>query len=251
MRTNPVQPLPPAEDRPDLGTPLHVAIIMDGNGRWAKARGLPRTAGHKRGADAVKRVVKGAGALGVRYLTLFGFSSENWQRPETEVRDLMGLLRYYLENDIAELVDNGIRLRVIGDRSRFAPETVMLIEQAEGRSAANTKMDLTIALSYGGRQEILAAARSLAADCAAGRMAPEAIDEAAFAGRLFTAGTPDPDLLIRTSGEQRISNFLLWQLAYTELVFTETLWPDFGQAELEAAIATYRSRERRYGAVTS
>lgn len=251
MRTNPVQPPEPANDRPDPRTPLHVAIIMDGNGRWAKARGLPRTAGHKRGADAVKRVVKGAGNLGVRYLTLFGFSSENWQRPENEVRDLMGLLHYYLENDIAELVDNGVRLRVIGDRSRFSADTVKLIEQGEGRSAANTKMDLTIALSYGARQEILAAARSLAADCAAGTISPHGIDEAAFAARLFTAGTPDPDLLIRTSGEQRISNFLLWQLAYTELVFTETLWPDFGQAELESAIATYRSRERRYGAVTS
>ncbi len=251
MRTNPVQPLEPAEDRPDRGTPLHVAIIMDGNGRWAKARGLPRTAGHKRGADAVKRVVKSAGALGVRYLTLFGFSSENWQRPETEVRDLMGLLRFYLENDIAELVDNGIRLKVIGDQSRFSPDTVNLIEQAERKSAPNTKMDLTIALSYGARQEILAAAQALAADCASGKMSPAAIDEAEFSRRLFTAGTPDPDLLIRTSGEQRISNFLLWQLAYTELVFTDTLWPDFGQAELEAAIATYRSRERRYGAVTS
>ncbi len=251
MRTNPVQPLLPADERPETGAALHVAIIMDGNGRWAKARGLPRTAGHKRGADAVKRVVKGAGALGVRYLTLFGFSSENWQRPETEVRDLMGLLRYYLENDIAELVDNGIRLHVIGDRSRFSPETVALIEEAERKTAANSKMDLTIALSYGGRQEIIAATRSLARECADGRLAPEAIDEEAFARRLFTAGTPDPDLLIRTSGEQRISNFLLWQLAYTELVFTDTLWPDFGQEELEAAIAIYRSRERRYGAVTS
>lgn len=251
MRTNPVQPPQPADERPDAGAPQHVAIIMDGNGRWAKARGLPRTAGHKRGADAVKRVVRGAGDLGVRYLTLFGFSSENWQRPETEVRDLMGLLRYYLENEIAELVENGIRLRVIGDLSRFSPDTVALIKQAEGRTAANVKMDLTIALGYGGRQEIIAAARSLAEACVAGRMAPAEIGEEAFSGHLFTAGTPDPDLLIRTSGEQRISNFLLWQLAYTELVFTDTLWPDFGQAELEAAIATYRSRERRYGAVTS
>lgn len=250
MPTISAQPLQSADDRPGGGTPLHVAIIMDGNGRWAKARGLPRTAGHKRGAEAVKRVVKGAGALGVRHLTLFGFSSENWQRPETEVRDLMGLLRYYLENDIAELVDNGIRLRVIGERTRFTPETVALIERAERRSAANLGLDLTIALSYGSRQEILAAARSLAEDCARGGLDPAGIDEEAFSRRLFTAGTPDPDLLIRTSGEQRISNFLLWQLAYTELVFTETLWPDFGQAELEAAIATYRCRERRYGAVT-
>jgi undecaprenyl diphosphate synthase len=251
MRSSPVQPLEPAADRPDPGAPLHVAIIMDGNGRWAKARGLPRTAGHKRGADAVKRVVKAAGALGVRYLTLFGFSSENWQRPEPEIRDLMGLLRYYLEHDVAELVDNGVRLRVIGERSRFSADTVALIEDAERKTAANAMMVLTMALSYGGRQEILAAARSLAEDCAAGRIAPSEIGEEAFSRRLFTAGIPDPDLLIRTSGEQRISNFLLWQLAYTELLFTDTLWPDFGQAELEEAVASYRSRDRRYGAVTA
>ena len=241
----------PEADRPSGQGPVHVAIIMDGNGRWAKARGLPRTAGHKRGADAVKRVVKSAGGLGISYLTLFGFSSENWQRPESEVRDLLGLLRFYLENDIAELVANGIRLNIIGDRRRLPVDTVKLIENAEARTVANTKMVLTIALSYGGRQEIVAAAQALAADCAAGRIKPGDITEGAFAGKLFTAGTPDPDLLIRTSGEQRISNFLLWQLAYSELVFTDTLWPDFGQAELEAAIATYRSRERRYGAVTN
>jgi undecaprenyl diphosphate synthase len=251
MRATPIQSAVPAADRPSGGMPVHVAIIMDGNGRWAKARGLPRTAGHKRGADAVKRVVKCAGEMGIGYLTLFGFSSENWQRPESEVRDLLGLLRFYLENDIAELASNGIRLNIIGDRTRLPPDTVKLIEGAEARTAANTKMVLTIALSYGGRQEIVAAARALAADCAAGRVSPEAITEEDFAQRLFTAGTPDPDMLIRTSGEQRISNFLLWQLAYSELVFTDTLWPDFGQAELEAAIATYQSRERRYGAVTS
>jgi undecaprenyl diphosphate synthase len=231
--------------------PVHVAIIMDGNGRWAKARGLPRTAGHKRGADAVKRVVKCAGDLGISYLTLFGFSSENWLRPESEVRDLLGLLRFYLENDIAELHANGIRLNIIGDRTRLPPETVKLIEGAEARTGANTRMTLTIALSYGGRQEIVAAARKLARACADGTLKPEDVDETRFAQALFTADMPDPDLLIRTSGEQRISNFLLWQLAYTELVFTDTLWPDFGNAELEAAIATYRARDRRYGAVTS
>jgi len=230
--------------------PVHVAIIMDGNGRWAKARGLPRTAGHKRGADAVRRVIKGAGNIGISYLTLFGFSSENWSRPESEVRDLLGLLRFYLESELAELAEGGVRLLVIGDRGRLPPETVKLIEGAEARTASNTKLVLTIALSYGSRQEIVAAARALATECAAGRLKPEEIDERAFAGCLFTAGVPDPDLLIRTSGEERISNFLLWQLAYSELVFTDTLWPDFGQPELEAAIATYRSRERRYGAVT-
>ena len=253
MRANPLQPAEPDAGRQNDGNdmPAHVAIIMDGNGRWAKARGLPRTAGHKRGADAVKRVVKSAGNLGIAYLTLFGFSSENWHRPETEVRDLLGLLRFYLENDIAELAANGIRFNIIGDRGRLPPDTVKLIESAEARTAANTTMALTIALSYGSRQEIAAAARALAADCAAGAIKAEDITEDSFAQRLFTAGTPDPDLLIRTSGEQRISNFLLWQLAYSELVFTETLWPDFGQEELEDAIATYRSRERRYGAVTN
>jgi undecaprenyl diphosphate synthase len=253
MAANPAQHLPTGlADEPHNGdTPVHVAIIMDGNGRWAKARGLPRTAGHKRGADAVKRVVKSAGNLGISYLTLFGFSSENWQRPESEVRDLFGLLRYYLENELAELAENGIRLNVIGDRKRLPPDTVKLIDGAERRTVANTKMVLTIALSYGGRQEIVAAAQAAVRDCLAGRLAPEAIDDERFAGYLFTAGIPDPDLLIRTSGEQRISNFLLWQLAYTELVFTDTLWPDFGHAELEAAIATYRSRERRYGTVSN
>jgi len=258
MRANPLQPAKTDAERPDAlnragddGLPVHVAIIMDGNGRWAKARGLPRTAGHKRGADAVKRAVKSAGNLGIGYLTLFGFSSENWQRPEGEVRDLLGLLRFYLENEITELAANGIRFTIIGDRARLPADTVKLIESAEARTAANTKMVLTIALSYGSRQEIVATARALAADCAAGAAKAEDITEDSFAQRLFTAGTPDPDLLIRTSGEQRISNFLLWQLAYSELVFTETLWPDFGQKDLEDAIAIYRSRERRYGAVTN
>jgi len=254
MRAKPNQPAEPIIEHPqDRGggdVPVHIAIIMDGNGRWAKARGLPRTAGHKCGADAVKRVVKAAGGLGISYLTLFGFSSENWQRPESEVLDLLGLLQFYLENDIAEILTNGIRLNVIGDRTRLPTDTVKLIEGAEARTAANTKMILTIALSYGGRQEIIAAARSLAVDCASGTLEPDDVTEEAFASRLFTAGTPDPDLLIRTSGEQRISNFLLWQLAYSELVFTDTLWPDFGHKDLEDSIATYRSRERRYGAVT-
>jgi undecaprenyl diphosphate synthase len=231
--------------------PVHVAIIMDGNGRWAKARGLPRIAGHKRGADAVRSVVKSATELGVSYLTLFGFSSENWQRPVAEVQDLMGLLRVYLEREVAELAREGVRFRVIGERSRLPAETVSLIEAAERSTAANARMTLVIALSYGSRQEIIAAAQTLAAECMAGRMTPAEIDQTAFAARLFTSDIPDPDLLIRTSGEQRISNFLLWQMAYTELVFTDTLWPDFGHAELASAIAIYRSRDRRYGVVTS
>ncbi|MDX2221422.1 MAG: isoprenyl transferase [Rhodospirillaceae bacterium] len=231
--------------------PVHVAIIMDGNGRWARARGLPRTAGHKRGADALRRVVKSAAELGISYLTLFGFSSENWQRPETEVRDLMGLLRLYLQIEVADLDRNGVRFQVIGDRTRLPPDTVDLIEAAERKTAANTRLTLIVALSYGSRQEIVNAARSLAADAARGAIAPDQIDERMFARKLFTDGIPDPDLLIRTSGEQRISNFLLWQLAYTELVFTKTLWPDFGHADLQAAIETFMGRERRFGAVVT
>jgi undecaprenyl diphosphate synthase len=249
MSVTPAQSLADAEPGSISGTPTHVAIIMDGNGRWAKSHGLPRTAGHKRGAEAVKRVVKGAGELGIKHLTLFGFSSENWNRPENEVRDLLGLLKLTLENHIMELHAQGIRLRVIGDRMRLPADTVALINGAEERTASNTGLMLTIALSYGGRQEIVAAAKSLATDCLAGNLSPSEIDEDMFEDRLFTKDTPDPDLLIRTSGEQRISNFLLWQIAYTELVFTETLWPDFDQAVLESAIADFCKRDRRYGAV--
>ncbi len=229
---------------------MHVAIIMDGNGRWAKARNLPRAAGHKRGADAVRRVVECAGQMGIGYLTLFGFSSENWRRPESEVRDLMGLLRLYLQNEVTELADKGVRFVVIGDRDRLPKDTVELIESAEQRTASNSRLTLTLALSYGSRQEIAASARALAAECVKGLLAPEQITEDMIEQRLFTRNMPEPDLLIRTSGEQRISNFMLWQLAYTELFFTETLWPDFGQADLEAAVAAYRIRERRFGAVS-
>lgn len=228
--------------------PRHIAIIMDGNGRWAQARGLPRIAGHRRGAEAVRRTLTAAGELGVPYLTLFGFSSENWKRPLEEVDDLMGLLRHYLRGEIAELHRNGVRLRVIGERGRLAADIVTLIENAERLTAENTGVNLTIALSYGGRAEIIAAMRVLAEKAVAGKLAPKAIDENVVARHLFTADIPDPDLLIRTSGEQRISNFLLWQCAYAELVFTKTLWPDFGRAELEQAIADYGGRERRYGA---
>jgi undecaprenyl diphosphate synthase len=228
--------------------PRHIAIIMDGNGRWAKARGLPRIAGHRQGAEAVRRTVRAAGELGVPYLTLFGFSSENWKRPLEEIDDLMGLLRHYLRGEIAELHKNGVRLRVIGDLSRLAPDIVTLIVNAEALTRDNTGVNLTIALSYGGRAEIVAAFRALAAKSAAGDLLPEEIDEAVISRHLFTAGIPDPDLLIRTSGEQRISNFLLWQCAYSELVFTKTLWPDFGPADLEQAIADFGCRERRYGA---
>jgi len=228
--------------------PRHIAIIMDGNGRWAQARGLPRIAGHRRGAEAVRRTLTAAAEFGVPYLTLFGFSSENWKRPLAEVDDLMGLLRHYLRGEIAELHRNGVRLRVIGERSRLAPDIVILIENAEALTRDNRGVNLTIALSYGGRAEIIAAMRVLAAKAVAGELAPDAIDEDVIARHLFTADIPDPDLLIRTSGEQRISNFLLWQCAYAELVFTKTLWPDFGRDDLEQAIADYGGRERRYGA---
>jgi undecaprenyl diphosphate synthase len=228
--------------------PVHVAIIMDGNGRWAKARGLPRIAGHKRGAEAVRRSVKGAAELGIEYLTLYGFSSENWKRPAAEVDDLMGLLRLYLINEIADLDRNGVRLRVIGQLSRLHPDIVHLIDEAERRTAGNRKLNLTVALSYGGRAEIADAARRIAEEVRAGRLEPGGVDETVFAHHLLTDGIPDPDLLIRTSGEKRISNFLLWQCAYAELVFLDRLWPDFTRDDLENAIREYHGRDRRYGA---
>jgi undecaprenyl diphosphate synthase len=228
--------------------PRHVAIIMDGNGRWAKARGMPRIAGHRLGAEAVRRTVIAAAELGVRYLTLFGFSSENWKRPSAEIRDLMGLLRHYLCGEIAELHRNGVRLKVIGQLARLAPDIVSLIEHAETVTRDNSRITLTIALSYGGRAEIVAAVRAIAAQAACGALAAEEVDEDYIARHLFTADIPDPDLLIRTSGEQRISNFLLWQCAYSELVFTKTLWPDFSKCDLEWAIDEFCGRERRYGA---
>jgi len=221
---------------------------MDGNGRWAKARGLPRVASHKRGAEAVRRTVTGAAELGIQYLTLYGFSSENWKRPPAEIDDLMGLLRLYLNNEIEELDRKGVRLRVIGQRSRLQPDIVRLIEGAERRTAGNRKLNLIVALSYGGRAEIVEAARCIAEGVRAGRIDPAAVDEDQFERFLYTAGIPDPDLLIRTSGEKRISNFLLWQCAYAELVFLERLWPDFTRNDLESAITEYHGRDRRYGA---
>ena len=226
----------------------HVAIIMDGNGRWATARGLPRTVGHRKGVEAVKRAGEAAKELGIPYLTLFGFSSENWGRPESEVQELMHLLRLYLRSETAELHRNGIRLRVVGDRLRLAPEIVAMIENAEALTERNEELNLTVALSYGGRQEIVHAARRVAKDVKRGAIDPDAIDESYFAGQLLTADIPDPDLMIRTSGEQRISNFLLWQAAYSEFVFLDTLWPDFSKADLENAVREFTRRDRRYGA---
>jgi undecaprenyl diphosphate synthase len=238
----------PANTDPASG-PNHVAIIMDGNGRWAKARGLPRVAGHRRGADAVRRVVRSAGELGIPVLTLFAFSTENWTRPADEVNDLMGLLRHYLRNELDELHKNGAKLRVIGNRNGLASDIVRDISDAENRTRGNSRIDVNICINYGARAEILQAIRSLARQVEAGELSADRIDEARFENELLTSGVPDPDLLIRTSGEQRISNFMLWQCAYAELVFVDTLWPDFGKEHLEQAIAEFRRRERRYGGV--
>jgi undecaprenyl diphosphate synthase len=240
----------PLPANPDAGAgPQHVAIIMDGNGRWAKARGLPRVAGHRRGADAVRRVVRGAGELGIPVLTLFAFSTENWTRPADEVADLMGLLRHYLRSELEELRKNGARLRVIGKREGLAADIVRDIAEAENMTAANARIDVNICINYGSRDEILRATRRLAQRVAAGEITVDDIDQKSFEHELLTAGLPDPDLLIRTSGEQRISNFLLWQCAYSELVFVDTLWPDFGKEHLEQAIVEFRRRERRYGGI--
>ncbi len=225
---------------------FHVAVIMDGNGRWAQKRGLPRTAGHKQGAEAARRIVKAAADEGVDYLTLFGFSAENWNRPESEVQELMKLLRYYLRSETADLHKNGARLRVIGDRKALESDIVELIENAEKLTADNEKITVVIALNYGGRQEILQAAKA-----AAEIMAKEADMnfEQVFAANMMTHDIPDPDMIIRTSGEKRISNFLLWQSAYSEMVFSDVLWPDFKAEDLKAAIAEYSARERRFGAL--
>ena len=221
---------------------------MDGNGRWAKSRGLPRAAGHRAGAEAVRRTVEAARSMGVEYLTLYAFSAENWKRPLGEVTDLMGLLRLYLRGELADLMRNNIRFRVIGDRSRLSDDINALIAEMEAKTANNTAMTLMLALSYGGRQEILEAAKALACRVADGTLPLDGIDEASFGASLYTAGVPDPDLIIRTSGEKRLSNFLLWQSAYSELVFVDLLWPDFGAAEIQWAVDEFLRRERRYGA---
>lgn len=240
-----------AENAENTGNiPKHVAIIMDGNGRWANQRGLPRTAGHKQGAEAARRVTKCAVELGIEYLTLFGFSSENWSRPKSEISELMKLLRYYLRSETAELHKSGARLRVIGDRAALDADIIQLIENAEALTADNSKITLIIALNYGGRHDILQAVQRIAANYAETGATPELEDiKAVFPDFLMTADIPDPDMLIRTSGEQRISNFLLWQCAYAEFIFMPTLWPDFDMEHLKQALAEYAGRERRYGGV--
>lgn len=231
------------------GMPRHVAIIMDGNGRWAKARGLPRSAGHERGVEALRRTVEAAGDLGIRYLTVFSFSTENWRRPLAEVNTLFGLLRAYIRRDLARLKENGVRVRVAGTRDSLPDDLKELVERAERETLGNSRFHLTVAFNYGGREELTRAARHLAEQVADGSLSPDEITETKLMSALDTAEIPDPDLLIRTSGERRISNFLLWQCAYSELVFLDVLWPDFGEAELRAAVEEYSRRERRFGAV--
>jgi len=228
--------------------PKHLAIIMDGNGRWAKSRGMRRVEGHQAGVEGVREVTTECARLGIENLTLYAFSSENWKRPSEEVSSLMALLRLYLRSEVAELYRNGIRFRVIGDRKRLDPDITALIDDAEARTADNTRLTLVLALSYGGRDELVRGMRHLADEVAAGRIEPDDITEDRIGNALYTHDIPDPDLLIRTSGEQRISNFLLWQGAYAELVFVDTLWPDFGADDLAGAIASYHRRERRFGA---
>ncbi len=233
--------MPEVSARP---VPQHVAIIMDGNGRWAAGRGLPRAAGHREGAKAVRRTVEAAIAKGVRYLTLFAFSSENWRRSPGEVADLTFLLKHYLRSELNEMHAQGVCLKIIGERERFGPNLTAELTAAETKTANNSKLTLVMALSYGGRADIVAAARKAIAS----GMAAAALTEENFAALLDTRGIPDPDLLIRTSGEVRISNFLLWQTAYSELLFTDVLWPDFGAATFAAALDEYATRERRFGA---
>jgi len=230
-----------------LAVPRHVAIIMDGNGRWAKKRLLPRLAGHRAGMEAVRRTIKAASELGVEALTLYAFSSENWRRPAAEIADLMGLLRFYLRREVADLDRNDVRLELIGDWRALDPDIVADLEAARTRLADNRGLTLVLALNYGAQDEMLRAIRMIAADARDGTLDPDAIDADLIDARLDTAPLPPLDLVIRTSGEQRLSNFLLWQAAYAELLFVETLWPDFDRAALEQAIATFGRRERRYG----
>lgn len=229
--------------------PAHVGIIMDGNGRWARARGLPRLEGHRRGVAALRRAVEAAADLGIRFLTVYSFSSENWSRPAQEVSDLMGLLKRFIRKDLADLHRSGIRVRVIGDRDTLEPDIRALLREAEDLTRDNEGMTLVVAFNYGGRQEIVRAMQRIAEAVQAGRLQPAEIDQDVLASHLDTADIPDPDLIIRTSGEQRLSNFLMWQSAYAEFVFLPGHWPDFDRTALEAALATYMTRERRFGGV--
>jgi undecaprenyl diphosphate synthase len=230
--------------------PKHIAIIMDGNGRWARERLLPRPMGHRQGMKAVREVVEGAIESGVEVLSLFAFSQENWQRPATEIGALMSLLEEYIQREADELEAQGVRVQMLGDLDRLAPAARAAVDRVMAQTAKNATLVLNLFISYGSRAEIVRAARQIAEEVAAGMLRPEQVDEAAISARLFTAGCPDPDLLIRTSGERRISNFLLWQLAYTELHISPVLWPDFSRANLYEAILDYQTRDRRFGRVS-
>ena len=231
--------------------PTHVAIIMDGNGRWASERGLPRFEGHRRGVDALRRTITAADELGIRYLTVYSFSSENWRRPMAEIAELMGLLRRFIRNDLADLHARNVRVRVIGVNDGLSADIVSLLEEAEKLTANNTGLTFVVAFNYGSRREMTDAVRSLAEEVASGRLKPSDITEEMFASKLDTVGIPDPDLVVRTSGEQRLSNFLLWQASYSELVFSPVLWPDFGHQALVAAIDEFRQRDRRFGGLSA
>ncbi len=236
---------------PTIAVPRHVAIIMDGNGRWAAARGLPRVEGHRRGVEAVRRTVRSAADIGIQYLTIFSFSAENWTRPQSEIGELMGLLRRFIRNDLAELHRSGVRVRIIGARQGLAPDIARLLTEAEELTKENDRLTLIVAFNYGARQEIVRAARRIAEQVAAGKLKPDDIDVDRLSQALDAPEIPDPDLIIRTSGEQRLSNFLLWQSAYSELVFVPTYWPDFDRATLETAIREYQHRERRFGGLVA
>ena len=231
--------------------PRHVAIIMDGNGRWAAARGLPRAEGHRRGVEALRRTIRAAGEIGIGIVTIFSFSAENWSRPASEIGELMGLLRRFIRNDLAELHKSNVRVRIIGEREGLDPDIARLLTEAEELTKGNTGLTLVVAFNYGARQEITRAARRIAEDGAAGRLTPADVTMDSISGFLDAPDLPDPDLIIRTSGEQRLSNFLLWQSAYSELVFVPTNWPDFDRATLEAAIREYQQRERRFGGLVA
>jgi undecaprenyl diphosphate synthase len=231
----------------ELRVPRHLAIIMDGNGRWAKARGLPRTAGHKQGAEAARRAVRAAGELGIECLTLYAFSSENWRRPETEINDLTGLLRFYIGRELENLHREGVRIRVLGDHRAFAPDVAKMVDKAIERTRDNQRMTVAVALNYGARGELVRAMQAIGARIEAGALKASQIDEAMVDAELDTSGLPPLDLMVRTSGEHRLSNFLLWQAAYSELVFMDVLWPDFDADTLKAALVEFARRERRYG----
>src|SRR5690348_7947891 len=236
---------------PAIAVPRHVAIIMDGNGRWAAARGLPRVEGHRRGVEAVRRTVRAAGDIGIEIVTIFSFSAENWTRPASEIGELMGLLRRFIRNDLADLHRSNVRVRIIGGRDGLEPEIARLLNDAEELTRANTGLTLVVAFNYGSRQEIVRAAQRIAEQAAAGALEPADITMDSCAAALDAPDLPEPDLISRTSGEQRLSNFLLWQAAYSELVFVPTYWPDFDRATLEAAIREYQQRERRFGGLVA